>query len=113
MSSPLRLSVPDLADGTDAWQLVVDEFEAAETALSRFRESSELTHLNKRAGSGQAVLVSNRLRIALIAAERARRLTEGRFDPRVLDDLDRLGYRGAPLGAEVEPPSSRRSAICL
>ena len=38
MGSPLRLSVPILPDGADAWQLVVDEFEAAEAALSRFRE---------------------------------------------------------------------------
>ena len=108
MGSPLRLSVPDMPDGADAWQLVVDEFEAAEAALSRFRESSELTLVNKRAGSGQAVLVSSRLRIALVAAERARRVTGGRFDPRVLDDLDQLGYRGAPLGVES---TSARHAI--
>ena len=109
MGSPLRLTVPDLQDGADgaaAWQLVVDEFEAAEAALSRFRDSSELTRLNRRAGSGQQVLMSSRLRIALVAAERARRVTDGRFDPRVLDDLDRLGYRGAPL--EVKPVRAGR-----
>ena len=103
MGSPLRLTVPDVPDGADAWQLVVDEFETAEAALSRFRDSSELTRLNRRAGSGLAVMVSSRLRIALVAAERARRVTAGRFDPRVLDDLDRLGYRGAPLGIEPGP----------
>jgi thiamine biosynthesis lipoprotein len=103
MGSPLRLTVPDLPDVSKVWQLVVDEFEAAEAALSRFRDSSEVTRLNRRAGSGRAVVVSSRLRIALVAAERARRITEGRFDPRVLDDLDRLGYRGAPLGAEPLP----------
>ena len=78
MGSPLRLTVPDLPDetgGADAWQLVIDEFEAAETALSRFRDSSELTRLNRRAGSGQAIVLSRRLRIALVAAERARRVT--------------------------------------
>ena len=103
MGSPLRLTVPELPELPDAWQLVVDEFEAAEAALSRFRDSSELTRLNRRAGSGQAGVMSTRLRIALVAAERARRVTEGRFDPRVLDDLDRLGYRGAPLAAEPAP----------
>ena len=111
MGSPLRLTVPDLPDGpdgVDTWQLVVDEFEVAEAALSRFRDSSELTRLNRRAGSGQAVVTSSRLRIALIAAERARRVTDGRFDPRVLDDLDRLGYRGAPL--DVEPMLADRAA---
>ena len=71
--------------------------------MSRFRDSSELTRLNRRAGSGQAIVMSRRLRIALVAAERARRVTEGRFDPRVLDDLDRLGYRGAPLDVKPVP----------
>jgi FAD:protein FMN transferase len=106
MGSPLRLTAPDLTDGTDGvdvWQVVVDEFEAAEAALSRFRDSSELTRLNRRAGLGQAIVMSSRLRIALVAAERARRVTGGRFDPRVLDDLDRLGYRGAPLYVEPVP----------
>jgi len=98
MGSPLRLTVPDGPGGGSAWREVVDEFEAADAAMSRFRDSSELTRFNRLAGTGRALVVSRRLRIGLIAAERARRVTEGRFDPRVLDDLDRLGYRGAPLG---------------
>ena len=98
MGSPLRLTLPDTPGGVAAWREVVDEFEAAEAAMSRFRDSSELTRLNRLAGMDRAVVVSRRLRIGLIAAERARRVTDGRFDPRVLDDLDRLGYRGAPLG---------------
>ena len=39
----------------------------------------------------------------LVSSDRAWRVTGGRFDPRVLGDLDRLGYRGATLdepGAE-------------
>lgn len=105
MGSPLRLTLPDTPAGVAAWREVVDEFEAAEAAMSRFRDSSELTRLNRLAGTGRAVVVSRRLRIGHIAAERARRVTEGRFDPRVLDDLDRLGYRGAPLGGRA--PSDR------
>jgi FAD:protein FMN transferase len=104
MGSPLRLTLPDVADGEVAWREVVDEFEAAEAAMSRFRDSSELTRLNRLAGAGRAVVVSGRLRTGLIAAERARRVTDGRFDPRVLYDLDRLGYHGAPLGG---PPGDR------
>ncbi len=79
------------------WELVVAEFEAAEAAMSRFRATSELTLLNRTAGSGAVAILSDRLRRALAAADRARRLTDDRFDPRVLHDLDRLGYRGADL----------------
>jgi len=96
MGSPLRLTLAS-SGGDDAWNAVRDEFESAEVAMSRFRASSELTRLNASAGSGRLLIVSGRLRAALAAAERARRLTAGRFDPRVLDDLNRLGYRGATL----------------
>ena len=107
MGSPLRLTLsvgthdraPAEGEGDRAWQAVVDEFEAAEEVLSRFRMTSELTGLNLMAGSGLAARPSPRLRRALAAADRAHRLTDGRFDPRVLADLDRLGYRGAPLDA--------------
>jgi thiamine biosynthesis lipoprotein len=100
MGSPLRLTVHGTAAGGDPgrwWRAVVDEFEAAEAAMSRFRDTSELTALNRTAGSGVASPVSARLRRALVAADRAHRVTDGRFDPRVLADLDRLGYRGAPI----------------
>jgi thiamine biosynthesis lipoprotein len=101
MGSPLRLTLggeprtPARADR--CWRLVVAEFEAAEAAMSRFRETSELTGLNSAAGSGTVAFPSGRLRRALAAADRAQRLTDGAFDPRVLRDLDRLGYRGAAL----------------
>ncbi len=104
MGSPLRLTVAvgqrreSAGDPQRAWTAVVDEFEAAEAALSRFRAASDLTELNRVAGTGRVVEPSRRLRRALAAADRAHRSTEGRFDPRVLADLDRLGYRGAPIG---------------
>ena len=65
--------------------------------MSRFRETSELTALNRLAGSDVVSRPSARLRRALAASDRAHRVTDGRFDPRVLADLDRLGYRGAAL----------------
>jgi thiamine biosynthesis lipoprotein len=105
MGSPLRLTVcPDARIATDdapalAWAEVVDEFERSEDAMSRFRNASELTELNRAAGSGREVVVGRRLERAIVAADRATRVTGGRFDPRVLADLDRLGYRGAPLPA--------------
>ena len=60
--------------------------------------TSDLTRLNLAAGSGRPVDVPRRLERALVAADRAHRVTGGRFDPRVLRDLDRLGYPGAALG---------------
>ena len=121
MGSPLRLTlggppagpleVPNAAAAA-AWSTVVHEFEAAEAAMSRFRDESELTRLNRTAGTGTAMAVSTRLRRALVAADRARRITGGRFDPRVLTDLDRLGYRGASLnGAEASAGGPNMSPV--
>jgi thiamine biosynthesis lipoprotein len=117
MGSPLRLTVvtldgrpPDAAEGEDpieaAWSAVSDTFEAAEQAMSRFRDTSDLTAINRLAGTGRAMTVDRLLATALVAAERAGRLTGGRFDARVLGDLERLGYQGAPLHAarDGEPP---------
>jgi thiamine biosynthesis lipoprotein len=105
MGSPLRLSVPSAAIGRSirlqdveaAWRAVATEFEACEAEMSRFRDSSDLTRLNRHAGSGQENFVPRRLERALVAADRAHRVTGGRFDPRVLLDLERLGYPGARL----------------
>jgi len=107
MGSRLRLIVGGEASRAPAadrhWRTVVDEFELAEAAMSRFRDTSELTGLNRTAGSGTVVDPSARLRRALTVADRANRITGGRFDPRVLADLDRLGYRGADLGGAGDP----------
>ena len=115
MGSPLRLTFggqpgrPGAADGW--WNAVVDEFELAEEAMSRFRDSSELTALNRAAGTDVVAHPSVRLRHALTAADRAHRITAGRFDPRVLVDLDRLGYPGATLdrSGSTEPRDGARS----
>jgi thiamine biosynthesis lipoprotein len=104
----LRLTVVDpngnltAAAGSDdptetVWSAVSDTFEAAEQAMSRFRDTSDLMAINRLAGTGRAVTVDRLLARALVAAERAGRLTGGRFDARVLGDLERLGYRGAPI----------------
>jgi thiamine biosynthesis lipoprotein len=85
--------------------------------MSRFRSSSEVTRLNRTAGRREAIAVSGRLRRALTVSDRARRLTEGRFEPRVLRDLERLGDRGADLDtsprvADGRPAvRSRRSTV--
>lgn len=90
------------ASAEAAWSAVVTEFSDVDAALSRFRDDSELTALNRLAGSGRVALVSWRLRTMLAIAHRASRLTGGRFDASVLDALERIGEHGAPLdGAEV------------
>jgi thiamine biosynthesis lipoprotein len=113
MGSPLRLTLggtspPEPNEASRAWLAVVEAFERAEAAMSRFRDDSELTALNRSAGSGTVARPSWRLRVALAAADRAHRVATGRFDPRVLAELDRLGYRGAALGAPVGTVDGRR-----
>jgi thiamine biosynthesis lipoprotein len=121
MGSPLRLTVveplsahPSATDTTDApaaaWSAVSETFEAAEQAMSRFRETSDLTAINRLAGTGEALVVDRRLARALVAADRAGRLTDGRFDARVLGTLERLGSRGVPLDIPdvVEPAPDGR-----
>jgi FAD:protein FMN transferase len=109
MGSPLRLSVVGVAaeEAAGAWREAVQEFEAAEQAMSRFRDASDVTIVNRAAGSGSCARVDRRLGRALAAADRAGRLTDGRFDARVLGDLERLGYAGAvlagPGGQPAEP----------
>ncbi len=82
-----------MPEAESAWAAVVAEFEAAEQAMSRYRSGSDLSDLNRRAGSGTRVAVDRRLRVALAAADRAGRMTGGAFDARVLVDLERLGRR--------------------
>lgn len=100
MGSPLRFVVvgatPVLAER--AWTAVDAEFEAAEQAMSRYRETSDITRANRAAGRERAgagwTEVDARLRHALATAHRASRLTGGMFDARVLADLERLGSVG-------------------
>ncbi len=87
--------------GEGAWAVVGDEFEASEAAMSRFRDDSDITRLNKASGRGASMAIDRRLAVALHACDRAHRLTDGRFDPRVIDRLESWGYRGAPLASVV------------
>ncbi|HEY2915737.1 MAG TPA: FAD:protein FMN transferase [Candidatus Limnocylindrales bacterium] len=100
MGSPLRLQVSVEARSAlvdRAWREIRDEFEAAEDALSRFRARSEVHRL--RLSGGRSTSPSRRLLAALAAADRARRTTDGRFDPRVLLALEGLGSQPLPLSA--------------
>jgi thiamine biosynthesis lipoprotein len=91
--------------GAAAWAAVRAELDAVDLALSRFRDDSELTALNRLAGTGGEHLVSWRLRAAIATVRRAARLTGGRFDARVLGALERIGEHGATLAAAMPGPS--------
>lgn len=93
-----------------AWDAVVAEFAAVDASLSRFRDDSELTALNRLAGSGGTALVSWRLRTMLALADRAGRLTGGRFDAAVVDVLERIGEHGASTSSDGPRSSSTASA---
>ena len=103
MGSPLRLTVVGIPEGRAGagWEAVSAAIEEIEQALSRFRPTSDLTALNAHAGNPAGVAVGPWLGAALAAADRAHRVTSGAFDPRVLGDLERLGYAGAPIPAPV------------
>ncbi|HJP88071.1 MAG TPA: FAD:protein FMN transferase [Candidatus Limnocylindrales bacterium] len=112
LGSRLRLSVAPSASastaGVDAaWAAVQEVVDEVDRAMSRFRDDSELTLLNRRLAhrAGATVLAapafipSRALAAALVTADRARRMTGGRFDARVVVDLERLGAAGMPQGA--------------
>ncbi|MGZ3631662.1 MAG: FAD:protein FMN transferase [Candidatus Limnocylindrales bacterium] len=100
---PGRHAVPTEA----LWARVTAEFEATEQALSRFRDQSDLTRLNRAAGDRSWHVVGARLYRTLAASARAYQLTTGRFEPRILDDLERLGYAGAVLAPRAAGTAAR------
>ena len=115
MGSPLRLTVSGVAADRAAagWERVSSAIEEIEQALSRFRPTSDLVRLNDHAGDPACLPVHPRLVSALVAAERARQVTGGAFDARILRDLERLGYVGAPLaiGPDAAAIGSAPAAI--
>jgi len=88
---------------------VEHELAAIDLACSRFRDDSELSRANDRAGRRVSVgpLLLEALQIALRAAE----LTDGDVDPTVGRDLELAGYDRdwrllPPPGAEPERPAT-------
>lgn len=111
MGSPLRLAVVGVPSARAAagWDVVSATVEAVEEELSRFRPTAGLVALNARAGEDEPAPVGRWLARALAAADRAGRVTGGAFDPRVLTDLERLGYRGAAAAAVPPGPAARHA----
>jgi thiamine biosynthesis lipoprotein len=81
----------DDADAQAALDAVPRWFAAWEQCLSRFRPMSELSRLNRRAGTGWVAL-SPVLAAVLDAALRAAAASDGLVVPTVLADLERAGY---------------------
>ncbi len=71
-------------------QIVRSLFREWEQALSRFLPESELSQLNRQAGT--PVVVSDLLYIVLTTALTAAQATEGVYDPALLEQLVQLGY---------------------
>lgn len=82
MGVPFRLVcyAPSAADAETAAQAVMQRIAQLNTCLSDYEEDSELTQLNRTAGTGRAVKVSPDLWVVLREAQRMARLTHGAFD---------------------------------
>ena len=87
MGTTIELVV-EAEGATDALDAAEAEFERLEQVMSRFREDSELSQLN-RDGELEA---SQDLAEVVALAVRARERTAGRFDPTVHDALVGAGY---------------------
>ena len=91
MGTEARLLVvtADPKAGDAALACAIRDLEATEQALSRFRADSELSRLNR---SGTAI-AGERLMTSVREAVRAYEWSGGLLDPRVIESLERFGYR--------------------
>jgi thiamine biosynthesis lipoprotein ApbE len=96
----LMVVTDDARAGEEALRRAVRDIEETEQALSRFREDSDLSVLN-REGRVQLdtlnreghLLAGWRLLVAIKAAADAYEWSNGLLDPRVIDSLEAFGYR--------------------
>lgn len=88
MGSVAHIISADTPAGVVEW--AVTELERLEQCWSRFRADSELSRLNLGAGAWTDVSAS--MLLALSCAADLHRSTAGRFDPTIIDALERSGY---------------------
>src|SRR4051794_27170552 len=115
----LMVVTTDKDTGDEALRSAVRDLEETEQALSRFRQDSDLSLLN-REGRFRCDTISNnghprvgwRLLAAVKAATDAYEWSEGLLDPRVIDSLEVFGYGKSlprqdvgyvPPGTALEP----------
>ena len=101
-SAAVTAGVADVRRARRALAAAHIEVTACEAALSRFDPSSDLSRLNREAGSW--VAVDARLVEALRLALHARVATQGRFDPTILPALVAAGYDRSFELLEERPP---------
>jgi FAD:protein FMN transferase len=99
MGTDIELLV-DAEDADDALRRAEAEFHRLEALLSRFRDDSELSRLNRE---GTLEASPDVVRVTELALD-ARDATGGRFDPTVHDALHAAGYVDS---FELVPPESR------
>lgn len=82
-----------------------------EKRFSRFLPSSELSHINERAGLETGI--SGAMYDILSAAKHASALTNNRYNPFILPALQRAGYVGSrvPGDTETDAPDYRRRIV--
>ena len=107
-TATLVLSKPH--DDPAALAALRDEIDAMDLAASRFRPDSELVALNARAGSGDAIAVSELLFEAIGVALRAARLSGGLVDPTVGRALELVGYDRDFFSIEPDGPALQVTA---
>ena len=109
-SEALYTLVGDLTETTA--DKILQELERQTTAFeqrfSRFKEDSELTHLNNHAG--EKVVISCEFEALLRTAARLSKQTNGLYNPFILPSLQKAGYVGAwPEPSSVEKATDFRS----
>ena len=87
----LMLVTDDVGTGQEDLRRAEEDLRETERVLSRFREDSELSRLNREGN----LVAGERLLTAVRAAARAYVLSGGLLDPRVIGSLESLGYRGS------------------
>lgn len=101
-AEPAGSEAASLAETLVDW--AVERIAQLERRWSRFLPDSELSRLN--AAPGLPALVSNDTLVLVRRATDAWRLTGGRFDPTVIDAVERLGYTET-----FDALSARRSVV--
>ncbi|PWV98464.1 thiamine biosynthesis lipoprotein [Paenibacillus cellulosilyticus] len=93
MNTDIELSL--VCDGyamSEAVELAVDWYEEVEQVFSRFRPDSELSRINRTAGSGAPVMISSMMRDVLQLTLWYQQTTGGIFSPFVGGSMNKAGY---------------------
>ena len=94
------------ATGEDLLTLAVDRVELLEECWSRFRPTSALNQLNARAGQGP-VEASPDLLLLVERMKQAWAMSNGLFDPTVLNSMTALGYDADFAEVTARSPASQ------